>query len=135
MYLIFDTETTGLPRNWNAPITDTDNWPRCIQIAWQLHDENGKLIENQDYLVKPDGFNIPFDSERIHGISTELALEQGISLQEVLEKFNIALAKAKFVIGHNVGFDLNVKIGRAHVLTPVTSASRMPSSACKKKSR
>ena len=43
MYIIFDTETTGLPQNWNAPITDTDNWPRCIQIAWQLHDENGRI--------------------------------------------------------------------------------------------
>ena len=27
MYLIFDTETTGLPKNFKAPITDTDNWP------------------------------------------------------------------------------------------------------------
>ncbi|MFA5555481.1 MAG: DNA polymerase III subunit alpha [Flavobacteriaceae bacterium] len=108
MYLIFDTETTGLPRNWSAPITDTDNWPRCVQIAWQLHDAMGNVVEHQDYLIKPDGFNIPFDSERVHGISTELALEQGIPLQEVLEKFNIALSKAKFVVGHNVGFDLNV---------------------------
>jgi DNA polymerase-3 subunit alpha len=76
MYLIFDTETTGLPKRWDAPITDTDNWPRCIQIAWQLHDDMGKLIEHQDYLVKPDGFNIPYDAERIHGISTELAAEK-----------------------------------------------------------
>ena len=41
MYLIFDTETTGLPKRFDAPITDTDNWPRCIQIAWQLHDADG----------------------------------------------------------------------------------------------
>jgi DNA polymerase-3 subunit alpha len=74
--IIFDTETTGLPKRWDAPITDTDNWPRCIQIAWQLHDDMGKLIEHQDYLVKPDGFNIPYDAERIHGISTELAAEK-----------------------------------------------------------
>ncbi len=108
MYLIFDTETTGLPRSWSAPITDTDNWPRCIQIAWQLHDELGNLIEHQDYLVKPEGFNIPYDAERIHGISTELAMEQGISLQEVLEKFNIALSKTKYIVGQNVGFDVNI---------------------------
>lgn len=108
MYLIFDTETTGLPRNWSAPITDTANWPRCIQIAWQLHDELGNLIEHQDYLVKPEGFNIPFDAERIHGISTELAQEQGDDLKAVLEKFNIALAKAKFIVGQNVGFDVNI---------------------------
>lgn len=108
MYLIFDTETTGLPKSWSAPITDTDNWPRCIQIAWQLHDEMGNLIEHQDYLVRPEGFNIPYDSERIHGISTELAEEQGISLKEVLEKFNIALSKTRFIVGQNVGFDLNI---------------------------
>ncbi|GAA4796540.1 DNA polymerase III subunit alpha [Olivibacter ginsenosidimutans] len=108
MYLIFDTETTGLPKRWDAPITDTDNWPRCIQIAWQLHDDMGNLLENQDYLVRPDGFNIPYDAERIHGISTELAMEQGVSLADVLEKFNIALSKAKFVVGQNIGFDINI---------------------------
>src|SRR5690554_4072607 len=126
MYLIFDTETTGLPKRWDALITDTDNWPRCIQIAWQLHDENGKLIENEDYLIKPDGFNIPFDSERIHGISTELATEQGISLEEVLEKFNIALSKAKFVVGQNVGFDLNVMGCEFHRMGVPTDLNEKP---------
>ena len=108
MYLIFDTETTGLPKNWKAPITDTDNWPRCIQIAWQLHDEMGELIEDQNYLIKPDNFEIPYESQKIHGISTELAIEEGNSLDEVLEKFNQSLEKASFVIGHNVSFDINV---------------------------
>lgn len=108
MYLIFDTETTGLPKRFNAPISDTDNWPRCIQIAWQLHDAMGNVIEHQDYLVKPEGFNIPFDAEKIHGISTELAMAKGVPLEEVIEKFNIALSKTKFVVGQNVGFDVNI---------------------------
>ncbi|WP_010182838.1 DNA polymerase III subunit alpha [Aquimarina agarilytica] len=108
MYLIFDTETTGLPKNFKAPITDTDNWPRCIQIAWQLHDELGNCIEHEDYLVQPEGFNIPYDAEKIHGISTELAEQDGIPLAEVLEKFNAVLAKSKFVVGQNVGFDVNI---------------------------
>jgi len=108
MYLIFDTETTGLPKRWNAPISDTENWPRAIQIAWQLHDAMGNCIEHQDYLIQPDGFNIPYDAEKIHGISTELAQEQGLPLAQVLEKFNEALSKSKFVVGQNVGFDLNI---------------------------
>ena len=108
MYLIFDTETTGLPKKWNAPITDTDNWPRCIQIAWQLHDELGQLIEHQDFLIQPDGFNIPYDAEQIHGISTQLAQEKGLPLTEVLELFNEALSKTNFVVGQNVKFDLNI---------------------------
>ncbi|WP_072989106.1 DNA polymerase III subunit alpha [Pseudozobellia thermophila] len=114
MYLIFDTETTGLPKRWDAPITDTDNWPRCIQIAWQLHDDMGRLIEHQDYLVKPEGFNIPYDAEKIHGISTELAEKDGVPLAEVLEKFNAAMAQTKFIVGQNVGFDVNIMGAEFH---------------------
>ncbi|UII77139.1 DNA polymerase III subunit alpha [Flagellimonas sp. HMM57] len=114
MYLIFDTETTGLPKRWDAPITDTDNWPRCIQIAWQLHDDMGKCIEHQDYLVQPEGFNIPYEAEQIHGISTALAEQEGIPLNEVLERFNEALSKAKFVVGQNVGFDVNIMGAEFH---------------------
>lgn len=108
MYLIFDTETTGLPKRWDAPISDTDNWPRCIQIAWQLHDAMGNCIDHQDYLVQPDGFNIPYDAEKIHGISTDLAQQHGVAMSEVLEKFNSALSKSKFIVGQNVEFDLNI---------------------------
>ena len=55
MYLIFDTETTGLPRNYNAPISDSENWPRAVQIAWQLHNEKGALLEHKDFLIIPEG--------------------------------------------------------------------------------
>ena len=108
MYLIFDTETTGLPRNYNAPITDTSNWPRVVQLAWQLHEADGTLVEQKDFLIRPDGFNIPFQSEQIHGISTELASLAGEDLGDVLFLFKKALEKADFVVGHNVRFDINV---------------------------
>ena len=108
MFLIFDTETTGLPRNWNAPLTDAENWPRCIQIAWQLHDKNGICISHEDFLIKPDGFSIPYDSEKIHGISTALAEQDGVPLVQVLEKFNSALDRCEIIGGHNVKFDLNI---------------------------
>lgn len=108
MYLIFDTETTGLPRNYNAPITDTSNWPRVVQLAWQLHEADGTLVEQKDFLIRPDGFNIPFQSEQIHGISTELASLGGEDLGDVLFLFKKALEKADFIVGHNVRFDINV---------------------------
>ncbi|MBT8178764.1 MAG: DNA polymerase III subunit alpha, partial [Eudoraea sp.] len=88
--------------------SDLDNWPRCVQIAWQLHDEMGVLLDRQDYLIKPEGFNIPYDAEVIHGISTELASQKGEALEVVLEHFSEALAKARFIVGQNVGFDLNI---------------------------
>ena len=126
MYLIFDTETTGLPKRWNAPLTDTDNWPRCIQIAWQLHDAMGHCIEHQDFLIRPEGFNIPYDAEQIHGISTTLATTQGEALAVVLEKFNSTLAKAKFVVGQNVGFDLNIMGCEYHRMQLETPLNSMP---------
>ena len=126
MYLIFDTETTGLPKNYNAPVSDSDNWPRCIQIAWQLHDAMGNLIENQSYLVQPDGFNIPFDAEKIHGISTELAQQEGIPLDEVLSKFNTVLAKSKFVVGQNIGFDLNIMGAEFYRKNTETTLNKLP---------
>ena len=108
MFLIFDTETTGLPRNYNAPITDISNWPRVVQLAWQLHDEYGQLIEHKDFLIRPKGYNIPIEAEGIHGISTELASIGGDELEDVLALFKKALQKAKFIVGHNLKFDVNV---------------------------
>ena len=108
MYLIFDTETTGLPKRWDAPLSDSENWPRCIQIAWQIHDAKGNLIAHKDYLIRPDNFTIPFDSEQIHGISTALASSEGVPLATVLSEFEEALKEVSFVVGHNVSFDRNI---------------------------
>ena len=108
MYLIFDTETTGLPKNFRAPISDTDNWPRCVQIAWQLHDADSSIIEHKDFLIQPNGFEIPFQSEQIHGISNELAFENGKPLKNVLDEFQQVLSKTRFLVGQNLRFDLNV---------------------------
>ncbi len=126
MYLIFDTETTGLPRDWNAPITDSDNWPRAVQIAWQLHDDMGQLIEAKDFLIQPDGFDIPYDAERVHGISTELAQEYGVPLSEVLIQFNEALSKTTFVVGQNLNFDLKIMGAEYHRMQTQTDLLNYP---------
>ena len=108
MYLVFDTETTGLPQNYRAPLADFNNWPRLVQIAWQIHDIKGDLIEVKNYIIKPDGFTIPYNSEKIHGISTELAQKQGVSLTDVLSSFVEALQNVKYIVGHNISFDNNI---------------------------
>lgn len=108
MFLIFDTETTGLPGSWNAPITDSDNWPRCVQLAWQLHDVSGKLINTGNYIIKPEGYTIPFNAEKVHGISTERALREGHDLKEVLDIFFADVERATYLAGHNIEFDINI---------------------------
>ena len=106
MFLIFDTETTGLPKNYNAPLTDFDNWPRMVQLAWQIHDDKGRFVEAHNYIVQPEGFEIPIDAKIVHGISTEYALKHGSPLAEVLDIFLQSASKAQRLVGHNIDFDL-----------------------------
>jgi len=108
MFLIFDTETTGFPKDWNAPITDLDNWPRVVQLAWQIHDEEGELVEVQDHIIYPDGFDIPFNATKIHGISTERARMKASRLKKFSRFRGGSMEKCEYLIGHNVNFDLNV---------------------------
>lgn len=108
MFLIFDTETTGLPKDWNAPITDSDNWPRMVQLAWQLHDSTGALISRNNLIIQPDGYDIPYNAAKIHGITTERAQRDGRPLTEVLEAFAEDMKRATYAVGHNVEFDVNI---------------------------
>ncbi len=108
MYLIFDTETTGLPKDWKQPFTNTDNWPRLVQLAWQLHDETGRLLFNENYIIKPEGFEIPYSASKVHGITTERANRDGVSLKVALEAFHKDLQRSKYNVGHNIEFDVNV---------------------------
>lgn len=105
MYLFFDTETTGLPISWNAPISDLTNWPRVVQIAWLLYDKSGNEISSKEYIIKPENYFIPHDSAKVHGITTDIANEKGIELKAVLNEFGKVLKDSKYLIAHNINFD------------------------------
>lgn len=105
MYLFFDTETTGLPINWKAPVTDLDNWPRLVQLAFLVYDMDGKQISTGDFIIKPVGFSIPTEASNVHGITTERAKMEGVDLKTVLGNFNNLIESANFLVGHNLKFD------------------------------
>lgn len=105
MYLFFDTETTGLPRNWKAPVSDLNNWPRMIQIAWIFCDKEGNRIESAEYIIKPENFTIPADASKVHGITTEKAINEGEDLEKVLNLFNELVKKSEYIVAHNISFD------------------------------
>ena len=107
-YLFFDTETTGLPINWKAAIYDLDNWPRLVQIAWILTDSSGVVYEEECHIIKPNGFQIPDNVSKIHGITNQHALDNGISIQNVLSKFEKSVNKSRLIIAHNIDFDYKV---------------------------
>lgn len=120
MYLFFDTETTGLPKNWKAPITDLDNWPRLVQLAGLLYDKDGTQIAAADYIIKPDGYTIPAASSKVHGISTERAMREGESVEKVLQEFQSLLDQCDCLVAHNISFDEKV-VGAAFLRTKMSN--------------
>lgn len=126
--LFFDTETTGLPKNWKAPASDIKNWPRLIQFAWQLYDENGNLIQSNTSIIKPDNFVIPKEASNVHGITTEKAYVEGVDLQQVLEEFKQKLEKSNLLIAHNMSFDekiLGAEFYRLHNYDPLSELKKL----------
>ena len=105
MYLVFDTETTGLPKNFNAPISDSSNWPRLVQLAWAWYDAEGNRWDYYNHIIKPEGFIIPDDVAKLHRITTERALQEGRPLSQVLDEFARELSRARYIVGHNIDFD------------------------------
>jgi DNA polymerase III epsilon subunit-like protein len=104
-YLFFDTETTGLLKNWNAPITAFDNWPRLVQLAFITFDIKGNKLNEGNYIIKPDGFKIPNDASNVHNISNEKALREGLPLEFVLRNFQFLVNQVKVLVAHNISFD------------------------------
>jgi DNA polymerase-3 subunit epsilon len=108
MYLIIDCETTGLPRNWKAPISNLENWPRVVQIAWALYDRDDRHLESLTHLIRPDGFAIPDEAHRVHGINTARAMAEGKKLATVLNDLSEATGRSQVIVAHNIRFDESV---------------------------
>jgi DNA polymerase-3 subunit epsilon len=108
MYLVFDTETTGIPRNHDAPASDIENWPRLVQIAWLLADAEGHEVRSQAFIIRPEGFVIPDSAVRVHGIDTQTARKGGIGVSSALDAFATDLSVAEILVAHNVRFDEGV---------------------------
>lgn len=106
--LFFDTETTGLPIDWNISHKNAENWPRLVQLAWILADEKGEIKSQKDYIIKPDDFLIPEEATRINGISNEFANSNGVGLTKVLDEFKYYLHCSDYIVAHNLKFDFNV---------------------------
>ncbi len=129
MYLFFDTETVGLPKNYRAPVTDLDNWPRMIQIAWALCDADGDIIEAAGSIIKPEGFVIPEQVAKIHRITTERALKEGKPLIEILTRFNELVERSEFIVAHNIGFDKKI-IGAEFIRKKIESTFEEKEKIC-----
>lgn len=100
---VFDTETTGFP-NWKIP-SDDPSQPHIVDICALLYTPRGELVDSFEAMIRPDGWTIPNEVSVIHGITTEMALEQGISEVEALGGFLRIYMQAGLRVAHNCSFD------------------------------
>ncbi len=109
MYLFFDCETTGKITDYKASFKDVDKFPRISQFAWQLYNSEGKLFKSFQSLVKPDGWEVPKDEFFIkNNMSTERCELEGRPIKPMLEQFLNELEGCKYLLAHNMNFDLPV---------------------------
>lgn len=99
---LFDVETTGLPVKGLKWDNDFNNFPYVVQIAWIF---DGK---EYDFIIKPEGYEIPEESTKIHGITTEHALSVGVPFADIIVKFIECAKKASLICAHNIYFDTSI---------------------------
>ncbi len=98
MYLVFDTETTGVTAN-----------ARMTQLAFILYDENGNILDKFCELIKPDGWVVPKEQFFIdNNMSTERCEAEGVDGFIAMRRFQEALKLCKYKIAHNITFDKRI---------------------------
>ena len=103
--VLFDTETTGLPKTRESATRGPNNWPHIVSLAWLVM-EDEEVVRERYFVIKPEGWVIPPESTAIHGITQEHALNRGQSLRDVLKEFASELSDV--LVAHNMNFDYNV---------------------------
>jgi DNA polymerase III epsilon subunit-like protein len=108
-FLFLDCETTGLPRTRYFSPDDVDGWPHLVQIAWGGYDSRGNAEDAQCHIIRPEGFKIPMDATKIHGITHAQALRVGRELAEVLDELLVAAGQpGTTIVAHNLDYDCGV---------------------------
>lgn len=124
MYFIFDTETLGLP------VFNTEGFyrfpsfkhlrkydtARLMSISWILAEEDGTFVKQAYHIIRPLDFIIDNDSKavEIHGITREIAEEQGVPWHTVYDEFIEDLRKCDTMVAHNIQFDVSIMLSEMY---------------------
>lgn len=106
-YLIFDIETTGLPKSYDVVPEILSNWPFIVSIGYVLYDKEHKLVANKELLLKQKK-KIPQKATEVHGITNEMCKEKGLEPKIVFEHFQELERMSRVIISHNLEFDLPI---------------------------
>ncbi|HET8827996.1 MAG TPA: 3'-5' exonuclease [Pelobium sp.] len=105
-FLVIDTETSGLPKKWDAPYQTKNNWPHVLQIAWLIYNSKGELVKKENHYLKPADFKITKASTKIHQITLDFLREKGEDRLKIFKDFsNDISAYQPLIIAHFAELD------------------------------
>ena len=109
-FLVFDTETTGLPQTKYISPSTLHQWPHIVQFSYVIYDTSlNDIILTKDYIIKlSESILIPEESSKIHGITNEMSRQKGVVINDVISEFFYLLRGVDMLIGHNIEFDINM---------------------------
>lgn len=108
--IVFDTETTGLPKSKDINISQQHLWPHIVQFSYVIYDlESFKILKTKDHIINiATEIIIPDECVKIHNITNDMAHNSDIYLYDVLKEFMNDVVQTNIVVGHNVSFDMNM---------------------------
>jgi DNA polymerase III epsilon subunit-like protein len=108
--LVFDTETTGLPKSRILNPDTLNLWPHIVQFSYVIYDINlNDIVGSSNNIVKiSEEVTIPEESVKIHGITNNISSMKGSHLNIILKDFFYHLRNVDLLVGHNVSFDINM---------------------------
>ena len=115
-YMVFDIETTGLTKEDINVNTDTNYMVLdiettgltkedfIIQIAYNVYDNNMDCLTKHNYLINENVNKTDF----FNRFTVDEIIEKGLSAEVVLNQLKEDLSKCKYIIGHNISFDVGM---------------------------
>ncbi|UOQ74189.1 3'-5' exonuclease [Hymenobacter cellulosilyticus] len=109
-YVLFvDTETSGIPQDWNQPYSVLGNWPHIAQLAWVIYTKDGAEIKAETHYILPSDYDVSPASVSVHGLTREFLLEHGKPRHEVMHRlFQDLLRYEPLVVAHFMKLDFHM---------------------------
>ncbi|MET4076215.1 exonuclease domain-containing protein [Hymenobacter sp. UYCo722] len=109
-YLLFvDTETSGIPRDWNQPYASRGNWPHIAQLAWVVYTREGAEVKAENHYIQPSDYDLDPAAGSVHGLTVAFLRENGESRHAVMQCLHRDLTHYQpLVVAHFMQLDFHM---------------------------
>lgn len=123
-YLVVDCESTGLFR-FGDP-ADAPGQPRLAHLT-MIGTVGDRVWFKTNAYIRPDGWSMPPELERVHGLTDAILNEKGIPILGVLALYAWLIDAGYVIVAYNSAYDLKLMRGELRRGGLDDRASRTPS--------